>query len=243
MYPEDCVQSFAKEWWVKDDSHEPSRGRLLRTFVPYPEMKPHRLVAEGRGDEPRQHGRALFRVEPFRIGDSPPSAGTLPVAALPLRAGEVYYVQRGKVRPALLVSMGGEQVGRDVRSGKEHWQSARTLIVAPYYGADPGGTRGGWPAAFVERIRRAEYSRFIWDRLPIPGPEESILRLDHVFPIGADPAGYQLLPYRLSPAALLVIDDWIDWLITGKLRLGELADIRELLADEPSPTPPPTAGG
>lgn len=107
MYPDDSVQSLAREWWIADQSGAPSRGRLLWTFVPYPEMKPHRLIPEGRGDDARQHTHANFRIEPFRIGDPLPPTGTLPVAALPLREGEIYYVQRGKVRPAVVISVGG----------------------------------------------------------------------------------------------------------------------------------------
>jgi hypothetical protein len=91
------------------------------------------------------------------------------------------------------------------------------LIVAPFYGADPGGTRGGWPEEFVNRIRRIEYPQYVWDKLPITGTTDSILRLDHLFPIGIDPAGYQLLPFKLSPDALAVIDDWCLWLLSNEL--------------------------
>src|SRR5207245_1659934 len=69
----------------------------------------------------------------------------------------------------------------------------------PFYGADAGGTRSGWHPPFVERIRRAEYPQYVWDKLPITGATESILRLDHVFALGADPAGYYHYPFQLSP--------------------------------------------
>lgn len=217
MYPDDSVQSLTRQWWIQDDSGAPARGRLLWTFVPYPDMKPHRLVSEGRGDDPRQHTRANFRVEQFRIGDPPPPEGTLPVAALPLREGEVHYVQRGKVRPAVVLSAGGTEIPKEIRQGEQRWQSARAMLVAPFYGAEPGGTRGGWPAPFVERIRRAEYPQYVWDKLPLGGETESILRLDHLFPIGADPAGYTLQPVRLSDEALALLDEWVAWLLTGSL--------------------------
>ena len=218
MFPDDSIQSLTDDWWLNDSAQTIVRGRLIRTFVPYPEMKPHRLVPEDRGQNPRQHERAQFHLEAFRIGDPPPPVGTLPVAALPLRAGEIYFVQRGKVRPAVVLSTGGADVPSSIRGGQERWQAARTVLVAPYYGADPGGTRGGWPAPFVDRIRRAEYPQYVWDRLPLPGgPSESILRLDHVFPVGADPAGFRVEPFRLSGEALQFVDDWLEWLILDAL--------------------------
>lgn len=46
---------------------------------------------------------------------------------------------------------------------------------------------------------------------------ESILRLDHLFALGADPAGYYHYPFQLSPEGLAVMDDWLRWLCTGDL--------------------------
>jgi len=86
---------------------------------------------------------------------------------------------------------------------------------------------GGWPAPFVERIRRAEYPQYIWDQLPLQGGTESILRLDHLFPIGADPAAYRLENHRLSDEALVLLDEWVTWLLTDGLPSdGTLAMIR-----------------
>ena len=158
MFPEDSVQWLMNEWWVDDRPQTIKRGRLIRTLVPYPEMKPHRLVPEDRGQDARQHTRATFRLQAFRIGDPPPAAGLLPVAALPLRDGETYLVQRGKVRPAVVLSTGGTDVPTAIRGGRERWQAARTLLIAPFYGADPGGTRGGWPSSFNESEERNTHS-------------------------------------------------------------------------------------
>jgi len=219
MYPDDCVQTYITPWWVEDKTDTIVRGQLIWTWVPYPEMKPYRLIPEGRGEDPRQHGRAQFRIETFRMGDPPAGIGTLPVAALPIRSGETYLVQRGKRRPAVVISTGGLPVPRELRPGKEHWQSARSLIVAPYYGAEPGGTRGGWPEPFVERIRRAEYPQYVWEVLPISAsaPTISILRLDHLFAVGADPANWKIEPFVLSKDALNVVDQWVGWLLTEQL--------------------------
>src|SRR5260221_9302570 len=105
-------------------------------------MKPYRLVPVGRGDDARQHTTADFRIETFRVGDPPKGIATLPVAALPMRDGETYLVGRGKRRPAIVVSTGGALIPKDLRGGQNRWQSASTILVAPYYGADASATRG-----------------------------------------------------------------------------------------------------
>lgn len=231
MYPEDSVQSYTNRWWEIQGGATAVRGRLIKTFVPYPEQKPHRLIPLGRGEDATQHQRALVRIEPFRIGQpmSGP-AGTLPVAALPLRPGESYFVQRGKVRPALIIAGPGDDVPRELTAGTARWLTAQTLLVAPYYGKDQDGTRGGWPQPLADRIRHAEYNRFIWDMLPIPGPSESILRLDHLFAIGVDSGCYEGTPHFLSDEARTLLEEWLAWLVTGSLG-GFLRDIRtELLS-------------
>jgi hypothetical protein len=151
------------------------------------------------------------------VGDPPPLADTLPVASLPLREGEDYYVHRGKIRPAVVVSTGGNDLAATLRMG-QRWQTARCFLAAPFYGADSGTTRGGWLPEFVTRIRRAEYPQYIWDSLPDTSVSESIMRLDHLMPIGADPASYRTAPYRLSDEALQLLDEWVSWLITGSLQ-------------------------
>lgn len=181
-------------------------------------MKPYRLLPIGRGDEPRQHTTAEFRIETFRVGDPPKGITTLPVAALPIRDGETYVVGRAKRRPAIVVSTGGTPVPRDLRQGQSRWQFAPTILVAPYYGANPSSARGGWPAPFVERIRRAEYPQYMWDVLPISaGETESILRLDHIMPIGADPANWTATDYVLSDEAKVLFEQGVVWVMTGSL--------------------------
>jgi hypothetical protein len=84
----------------------------------------------------------------------------------------------------------------------------------------------------VQRIRRAEYPQYAWDSLPKLGLAESVLRLDHTFPIARNPTSYQATELRLTEDALGVIDEWYRWLVTGALPPGSLlSDIRaELLA-------------
>src|SRR5205807_1023610 len=141
----------------------------------------------------------------------------LPVAALPTPPGEVHLVQRAKRRPVLVVSAGGPEVPPALRVGSARWPTVPTILVAPYYGVDADGTRGGWPAPFVTRIRRCEYPQYLWDRLPLSGPAESILRLDHLQPVGRHANAYELTRFRLGDEALVLLDEWLAWLMTGQL--------------------------
>lgn len=80
------------------------------------------------------------------------------------------------------------------------------------------------------RIRRAEYPQYIMDRLPLKGPEESILRLDQIFPIGQDKGGYSVTEHCLSGEALEIMDDWMLWLMSGRVtKDGPLAYFAEEL--------------
>ena len=51
---------------------------------------------------------------------------------------------------------------------------------------------------------------------------ESILRLDHIQPIGAHHDSHKLLDYKLSDSALEIIDELIGWMIWGGVREDSL---------------------
>jgi hypothetical protein len=74
----------------------------------------------------------------------------LPVAALPQYKKEVKAVYRAKKRPGLIVCSGGTKIDRILTAGKPNWQTSRTVIVAPYYGADEGGKRSGFRPEFAK---------------------------------------------------------------------------------------------
>ncbi len=228
-YPDDSLQWLVGTWWVEDEEQAVKRGRLLRAFVPHVDQQPMALVPVGR-TQPTEHQTATIRLEPLRAG-APPRAPQLPVAALPQFAGEVRTVYRAKLRPVLVLSAGGPDIDQALRTGTARWQTAPTLLVAPFYGVDPGGTRGGWRPEMVERIRHCEYPQYFWDRLPLPGAAESILRFDHIQPIGRHHNAHQWTRYRLSDEALSVLDEWLVWLFRDLLVAdGVLADVRaELL--------------
>lgn len=226
------LQRYIDPWWTKYEGGTLRRGQLVYVFAPHVDQVPLTLNAEGRA-EPTQHDRALVRLEPLRVHQPPPSVSKLPVAALPHREGEVYAVYRAKRRPALVLSTGGVPVHKVLRRGGAKWQHAPTILVAPYYGADLSATRGGWPAAFIDRIQRAEYPQYLLDTLPIAGGKiDSVLRLDHVQPIGNHQDSYEATEYCLSDEALRLVDEWFLWLTSGMLDPdGALATARALLAE------------
>lgn len=232
-FPDESIQSvlgLESSWWGRVPGQTLTRGSLVRTIVPYPEQKPYRLLPTGRGDDSRQHAKADYRVEQFRVGDRP-EVSTLPVAALPLRDGEDYIVRRGKLRPCLTLASTAPVAGSLTR-GYPRWQTARTRLVVPYYSANGTSSRGGWPPELVVRIRECEYPQYFWDKLPLPASstEGSILCWSHAFSIGHDPAGVIQTGYQLDPTALEVLEEWFGWYITGALaRGGDVDEARELL--------------
>jgi hypothetical protein len=108
------------------------------------------------------------------------------------------------------------------------------MQVAPYYGVDRSGTRRGWKPEFVQRIRRCEYPQYLWDKLPIGGSDESILRLDHLQPVGRHPSSFESTEYCLTDDALAIVDEWLSWLYRAVLPADSvLSEIRNYLLDLP----------
>lgn len=71
----------------------------------------------------------------------------------------------------------------------------------------------------------------MWDVLPSSKDgESSVLRLDHIMPVGQDPAGYELTEWALSDQGLALLDDWISWLVAGGLSPA-LYDLRSTMAE------------
>jgi hypothetical protein len=205
------------------------RGQLVRAFVPHVDQQPYTIVEEARR-EATEHGGMTFKIGPASIRDWRKKA-TLPVAAMPLFEGEVRTVHRAKVRPCLVICEGGAAVDKALRpSSSARWTSAPTLLVAPYYGTEKTAGRGGWFGPFIERIRSCEYPQYLLDSLPLGGASQSVLRLDHIQPIGDHHDYYEALPHQLSADALSVVDEWVEWLLTGQLdELTTLFQVRQLL--------------
>lgn len=103
-------------------------------------------------------------------------------------------------------------------------------IGAPFYGITKGVKRAGFHPEFIERIRRCEYPHYVWDILPLDHGEESLLRLDQIQPIGKHHDAINCTPHCLTQDALLLIDLWLNWLLTGSIDSGSiLTDIRNAL--------------
>ena len=213
--PDDSIPALVGEWWTTDEDRGLARGRLVRAFVPHVDQVPLEVIPEGRND-PTDHTTARVRIAPLTVR-RPSSLPPLPVAALPQFPGEHRVAYRGKIRPALVLSTGGADVPPALRVGGAPWQTSATVLVAPYYGVERTDRRAGWDPQFVERIRRAEYPQYVWDSLPLNDVHESILRLDHLQPVGRHQNAFEWTPHRLSGEALEIIDDWLVWLLKGEL--------------------------
>ena len=232
MYPEESLQAFVasptSSWWTTNKCHDLRRGRLLLAFVPHVDLVPMTMVPEGRSS-PTDHTKANYSLQALNINE-PSKYSRLPVAALPLYEGEDRVVYRAKKRPVLVVSSGGPEIPKALRSSsKPKWQTSPTVLVAPYYGADEGVPRAGWYPELVKRIQRCEYPQYMWDKLPLSSRTNgSILRLDHIQPIGRHHNSYEHTEYVLNEDAILALDEWLMWIMTDKLQQdGILLPFRE----------------
>jgi len=234
-YPDDSLQGvLGVPWWDTSNVRALERGRLVWAYLNHVEQEPRTLTVIGRTDDD-DHTRAEFKLEPLEASRARTRPPTAPVAAMPLNKGEVFTVYRAKFRPCLVINAPTPSVPKNLR-GDAKWQTAPTFLVAPYYGADRDGTRGGFPPEFVKRARRCEWPQFIVDQLPDSSVKESILRLDHIQPVGVHGNSHVVTEHQLTTEALGVLDDWLIRLTTGLVPDGsDLHAAMELLATQPSP--------
>jgi hypothetical protein len=228
MFPDDCVQSIvgAGKWWVKNETQRICKGALVFAFAPHVDQVPYGFEPTGRTD-PARHDSAVVRVAPLKV-DQPLKQTALPVAAMPLHGGEVWAAYRAKRRPCLVICSDRPVVDPSLTRGMPNNSTAPTRLVAPYYGVTKTNQRAGYRAEFVERVRHCEYRQFLWDVLPFAGGEESILRLDHIQPIGAHHNAYKLTDFRLSDVAIEVLDELVGWLLEGGVKQDSLVAMYRL---------------
>lgn len=216
VYRTDSVQNIVTSWWEESSGNELKKGSLIYAFVPHVDQVPITLTPKGR-KEAEQHDKAIVYITPLRIKDHRPKEN-LPVAALSLNEGELWTAYRAKKRPCLVLGTEQPKVDDKLRRDMPRKLTSPTILVAPYYGVDKDGKRAGYNPQLVERIRHAEYPQFLLDQLPIGGPKESILRFDHIQPIGLHYYAYEHSGYSLSDEAVeLILDDWLQWLFYGGL--------------------------
>jgi len=227
MYPDESLQGIVEPehpWWQECSGDDYKRGRLVWAFLPHVDQNPCTLVPVERGEDPTQHKEIKARIEPLDIR-TVIRYPRLPVAALPQRENEIRTVYLAKKRPALIICRGGPAISASLTKNRAKWQTNPTVIVAPYYGVDPGTRRGGFNPEFVERVRLCEYPHFMWDQLPIQGStKESIMRLDQMQPVGRSRDSIEFTNYCLSDSALLILDEWLEWLFAGTLGGKTLVD-------------------
>ncbi len=231
-FPDDSLQSIIlpSDWWVKNTENKLCRGALIYAFVPHVDQIPYSFEPVGR-KQAEQHDKAIVKVSPLQV-DQPLKQVNLPVAAMPLFDNEVWAAYRAKKRPCLVIRESSQQVDKELTRGKSNSSVAPTITVAPYYGADEGSKRAGYSEGFRERVRHCEYPQFFWDKLPIQGANESILRLDHMLPSGAHHQAYRLTDYKLSSEAMSLVDALITWLIYGGIPEDSIIlDYRKLIQE------------
>ena len=215
-FPDDSVQSIVSSWWEECDPKIIKKGSLIFAFVPHVDQIPNTLIEIGRS-KAEEHHEAILKVAPLRINDSRPKEA-LPVAALSLNEGELWTAYRAKKRPCLIIGNELPPVNSALRRDMPKKLTSPTLLVAPYYGADKDGHRAGYNPELVERIRHSEYPQIMLDSLPIGGPKHSILRLDHIQPVGLHYYAYEHSGYTLSDEAVeLILNDWLTWVFYGGL--------------------------
>ncbi|NPU91930.1 MAG: hypothetical protein HPY82_08450 [Gammaproteobacteria bacterium] len=215
-FPDDCVQSIIQpdEWWVQNTSGKICRGALVFAFVSHVDQIPYTFEPVGRKIA-TEHSKADVLVAPLKV-NQPLKQTQLPVAAMPLHHGEVWAANKAKKRPCIVLGANHASVEKSLTVGKPNHATAPTYLVAPFYGVTKTQGRAGYSDAFVERVRHCEYPQFHWDKLPFPSDtEESILRLDHLQPIGAHYESYKLTGYTLSEPGLRIVDDMLSWLLWG----------------------------
>lgn len=215
MFPDDSLQSIIEPdpWWVKNTNQKICRGALIFAFTPHIDQVPYAFEPIGRTIA-TEHLNADVHVTPLKV-QQPLKQVSLPVAAMPTYENEVWAAYRAKKRPCIVFGTETVMIGKDLTRGKPNHATAPTYLVAPFYGAIQNTKRSGYSSLFIERVRHCEYPQFHWDILPIPGGVESILRLDHLQPIGAHHEAYKLCEYKLSDSAMDLLDDMLRWLVWG----------------------------
>jgi hypothetical protein len=220
MFPDDSLQSIIQPdpWWIKNESGKICRGAIISAFIPHVDQIPYTFEPVGRSVA-TEHESAEILVAPLKV-DQPLKQTKLPVAAMTLHDKEVWAAYRAKKRPCLVFGTEKSMVDKALTRGKPNHSTAPTFLVAPYYGVDQNGKRAGYSEAFTERVRHCEYPQFHWDKLPNGGADESILRLDHLQPIGAHHDAYKVSDYMLSESAMDMVDDLLRWLVWGGVPEG-----------------------
>lgn len=233
-FPEDSVQFLIEDdegWWVKNTENKLVRGALIWAFIYQIDQLPYTFVPVARA-KAKEHDKAIVEVTELKIGEHL-QRDQLPVAGMTTYKGECWVANKAKLRPCIVLSASSADVAKPLTRGKPNGSTAPTYLVAPFYGVDSGNGRAGYSEEFVKRVRHCEYPQFHWDMIPeAKSSKQSILRLDHLQPIGAHGKSYRLTDYMLGDAALNIIDDQYTWLTRGGLPKDSIIlDYQELMQE------------
>lgn len=232
-FPDDSIQYLVEDdgWWIKNTEADLVRGALIWAFVYQIDQLPYTFVPVSRS-KAREHDKAFVEVAELKIGEHL-ERDQLPVAGMTTYKGECWVANKAKLRPCIVWSANCSNVDKSLTKGKPKGSTAPTYLVAPFYGVDTGKNRAGYSEAFVQRVRHCEYPQFHWDMIPDSNSsKESILRLDHMQPVGAHTKSYRLSGYKLSEAALEILDDQYTWLTRGGLpEKSIILDFQELMQE------------
>lgn len=229
-YPEYCIQNLEPSWWEENKDKKPRRGTLIETFIPFVDTSPYCFSMKGRTD-PEAHNKAEMVVAPLKVGQSLKKEA-LPIAGAPLNGADVWGAYRAKIRPCLIISEQGDYVDRTLTKGKPTHATARTFLVAPFYGIKGQEKQVYDDSSFIEKVRHLEYKQFFWDKLPHSNGQESILRLDQIQPIGIAYDVHKNLGYKLNEKALEIMNDLLRRYIWDEVdKEGDLKAFRDLLSD------------
>lgn len=228
-FPELSIQSLFTNWWVEDNRLR--RGSLIEAFIPHVDQIPYQFEPIGRKIA-TQHDIADVEVKELRVGQKIRHVA-LPVSGMPrTHRGEYWSAFRSKVRPCIVIGTSMDEVPTGLTIGMPNANTAHTIIVAPFYGIN-NGTRAGFNPAFVERVRFLEYRQFFYDQLPHATGIPSILRLDHIMPVGAHSKSYKHLGYGLSEEATQVLEDLLKWnFLDGVSHDSEILTYKEIIEEE-----------
>ena len=229
-FPDDCIQSFTSgEWWVKDEHKCFAFGALVWASVPFFDVIPYRLTATR--TDPVEHRIATLRAEPMNASSSVKDEPPLPVAGLPtLQGAHGWIVSRMKRRPCLvLVDAVGTPIDKALVRGMSKSATHSYALLAPYYGVDQSA-RSGYNPAFVEKIKHATFPQWFWDKLPLSGTSESILRLDQIHPVGNHHQTFSHTGFTLAEEAGKMMREWLEWFL-GFRASQNLADFKGFVAE------------
>lgn len=235
MFPDNCIQNLLLSWWEKKIPSKRERWRLAWAYVRHI-VEPYEVIVEGRS-ESRIHDSAMLTIRSFRsLSEVKTMPANLPVAGIPVHHGERLTLNRGKVRPALILATPGTQIEQSVRAGFPKGHYAPTYIVAPFFTASSSGAQSGYSAEFVRRTKLCEYTQCFWDLLPLTTEHSgSILRFDQMQAVEPDINSLAASEWILSEDAQIAMNElMIRHLSQARLKAdGLVATAVQLLQKHP----------